>query len=156
MTSSRTEDRLHILVRLHRHVNDQPYTFEQICEFLGRWCAGGTEYATYLRYRPRREHELEGASGYFVWRGETRFRLPLRRIEPVPTFNPLAAPRWDRHVALVFGTCRVGVARKSVRHLRGFRYLEAADAPPDLQEEGGNRNMPDRMQCELQRLGVIA
>ena len=153
VTGSGTMGRLHLLVRLHRHVNDQPYTFEQICGFLERWCAGGSEYATYLRYRPRREHELEGASGYFVWRGETRFRLPLRRIEPVPAFNPLAAPRWHRHVALVFGTCRVGVGRKSVRQLRGFRYLEAADAPSDLQEEGGNRNMPDRMQSNCRGWG---
>lgn len=156
MTGSGNMGRLHLLVRLHRHVNDRPCTFEQICGFLERWYAGDSEYATYPGYRPRREHQLKGASGYFVWRGKTRFRLPLRRMEPVPAFNPLAAPRWDRHVALVFGTCHVGVERKSVRHLRGFRYLEAADAPPDLPEEGGNRSLPDRMQHELQRLGVIA
>lgn len=38
---------------------------------------------------------------------------------------------------------------------QGWRYLAVNDAPPDLTSKGAGADMPDALQIELRRLGVV-
>ena len=109
----------------------------------------------YTRNHPRRGEEvLAGGSLYWVIRGQVRVR---QRI------TGFASKRDDKGRAY----CLIGVDRELVptlarpwRPFQGWRYLTAADAPPDLPEGscGGDLAegaLPDRLVAELRALGLL-
>lgn len=128
---------LHLLKVFAPFINGQTVDYPTVRQQLARWCgAGGIEYGMWARHAPRRANELKGGSVYCVWKGGIRFRLTLIRICPVVAFRPdLENSRFANHTAIVCRPCAIDVERRPLR-MRGFRYLEDRDAPPDVDAPG--------------------
>lgn len=102
------------------------------------------------RNTPKRAAEiLDGGSLYWVIKGVIRIRQRIVGIESIV---------WDGtpHCKLVFDRKLVRVTPRAMRPFQGWRYLEAADAPADLQSLGkGAVDMPAKMVEELRELGLL-
>jgi len=99
---------------------------------------------------PRRGEEiLDGGSLYWVIKGVIRVRQRITAIKPVVMDGqPRCKLMLDRKL--------IRVAPRPMRAFQGWRYLEAASAPPDLDELGkGAADMPPRMVEELRELGLL-
>ena len=81
---------------------------------------------------PRRAAELAGGSGYFIVKGSTLFRMPFLGLEPVRDGFPDVPECYRDHTAIVCAPHIVMVEARTIRFLRGWRYLDGADVPPDL------------------------
>jgi hypothetical protein len=103
------------------------------------------------RSTPRRSAEvLDGGSIYWVIKGAVRARQ--RIIELDTAINHQGLPR----CALIFDPELVPVRARPMRAFQGWRYLEAADAPPDAL--GGldqTDELPSEMAEELRSLGLL-
>jgi hypothetical protein len=109
---------------------------------------------------PRRATEVTaGGSLYWVIGGAIAVRQRVAAI---------VEDTWDdgtRCAGLVLDPTLVPVRGRVVRPFQGWRYLEPADAPPDLVGPGGLAGMaeaqadfeamPDAMQRELRALGLL-
>ena len=113
----------------------RPVTPEKVIRLLRLWHRAGHDWSSWTTRRPKRLAELDGGSVYFVAKGETLFRCRLRGVIPVTEVDPDVSPRWRHAWALVCDTRAVMVESKRVHRLQGWRYLEDADAPADLQSE---------------------
>tara|TARA_R110000868_G_scaffold29889_2_gene110967 strand:+ start:5753 stop:6190 length:438 start_codon:yes stop_codon:yes gene_type:complete len=103
------------------------------------------------RSRPRRAEEvLEGGSIFWVIKGAVRAR---QRIVDIDTaINHKGLPR----CALIFDPELVPVRARPMRAFQGWRYLEAADAPPDaIGGPDDSEHMPAEMAEELRALGLL-
>lgn len=103
------------------------------------------------RQMPKRAAEIvPGGSVYWVIKGIVQVRQPLLELRPVKDADGLAA------CDMVFAKELIAVRPVPRRAFQGWRYLEAADAPPDL---GGDAKaiaqIPDGMRRELMALGLI-
>jgi len=117
--------------------------------------ASGTEPVSIHRTRsfPRRTDEiLEGGSLYWVIKGHVRARQRIERLDEVE-MGEGGRP----HCGIVLDPKVVRVVPRPQRAFQGWRYLEEASAPQDLYEAGGDIDaaMPDEMQAELRRLGIL-
>ncbi len=104
------------------------------------------EFATWTARCPTRLRELAAGSVYFVRARYTVFRMPFLRIEAV-----------GRRFAILMTPRLIRVEAKRVGFLRGWRYLEATEAPTDLAprkdiDAGG---MPHGMWAELKEAGLV-
>jgi hypothetical protein len=102
------------------------------------------------RMWPRREAELlDGGSLFWVFKGLVLVRQRVLRLEARVGADGVA------RCALVLDPEAVRVRPAPRRPFQGWRYLEPAEAPPDL-EAGDAReaNLPPRMLAELADLGV--
>ncbi len=110
-----------------------------------------------LRHRtrnfPRRAAEVvDGGSIYWVVSGAVLVRQRILEI---------AEAQWEDGsacAALVLDPALVPVAGRPVRAFQGWRYLEAAAAPPDLAAIAvaeGAEQMPEPMRRELRELGLL-
>jgi hypothetical protein len=59
------------------------------------------------------------------------------------------------HCGLVYDKVLTPVSPRPRRPFQGWRYLEAADAPPDLARSKGARGLPEHLQRELAALGLL-
>jgi hypothetical protein len=103
------------------------------------------------RQMPKRADEIvPGGSVYWVIKGVVQVRQPLIALRAVTGS--------DGHSAcdMVFASKLVAVRPVPRRAFQGWRYLNAADAPPDL---GGDSKaiakIPESMRRELMALGLI-
>lgn len=103
------------------------------------------------RAYPKRESEIiPGGSLYWVMRGMIVCRQPIVNFEQVTGNDGIKR-------------CRINFAPKIVpvrpiprRAFQGWRYLEGADAPPDLRSPAkGDATMPEKLQRELAALGLL-
>jgi hypothetical protein len=104
------------------------------------------------RMAPKREDELlAGGSLYWVIRGAIEARQKLLAIEPFRDSEGVSRCR------LVLDPELIAVAPRPMRPFQGWRYLKAADAPPDLSqaEADGLAAMPEEMRRELRELGLL-
>jgi len=103
------------------------------------------------RMTPKREAELlDGGSIYWVIKGQIAARERLVAIEPFRDKDGIARCR------LVMEPKLIPVVPRPMRPFQGWRYLSAADAPPDLGKRGdGLSDMPEPMRRELRDLGLI-
>lgn len=103
------------------------------------------------RSTPRRAEEvLDGGSIYWVIRGVIQARQPVIGLES--STNPEGLPR----CAIVLGEPLVRTVPRHCRPFQGWRYLQPADAPPDLgSAEDLAETMPPEMLAELKDLGLI-
>ena len=102
------------------------------------------------RMMPRRADELlDGGSLYWVIKGHVLARQALIGIEPFRDSDGVGRCR------LVLGEDVVEVRPRPLRAFQGWRYLVAADAPPDLAGRAPGDAMPDEMRRELAELGLL-
>lgn len=103
------------------------------------------------RMRPRREAELlDGGSIYWVIKGEIRVRQALLGIERKTGEDGISRALLRLEPGLI------RTVPRAQRAFQGWRYLAAADAPPDLTAGGEDLgDMPLEMRAELRSLGLL-
>jgi hypothetical protein len=102
------------------------------------------------RMFPRRRDEiLPGGSLYWVIRGSILCRQPIAAFEPVKGADGIERCR------IAFKPRIVPVVPAPRRAFQGWRYLEGADAPPDLKKGSAVKGLSPRMRRELSELGLI-
>lgn len=90
-----------------------------------RWQGGPARHVT--RMWPKREAEIiAGGSIYWVFKGVMQARQPVIAMEEVIGEDGI------RRCALVLEPGLIRTAAAPRRPFQGWRYLSAADAPPDL------------------------
>ncbi|NDG51294.1 MAG: DUF1489 family protein [Rhodospirillales bacterium] len=100
----------------------------------------------------RRDDILDGGSIFWVIGGFVQLRQRLLDI---------IEDRWDDGTpcaGLVLDPVLVPVEARPVKAFQGWRYLDAASAPPDvaaMREAPGAQAMPEAMLRELRSLGLI-
>jgi hypothetical protein len=101
------------------------------------------------RMTPKRADEiLGGGSLYWVIKGQIAARQRLLAFREV---KKNGVP----HCGFVYDKELVAVVARPRRAFQGWRYLEAADAPPDLARTKGATNVPEALQRELAALGLL-
>jgi hypothetical protein len=101
------------------------------------------------RMTPKRAAEiLAGGSLYWVIKGQIAARQKLLEFRDV---RKNGVP----HCGLVYDKALVPVVARPRRAFQGWRYLESADAPPDLSRTSGAKDLPESLQRELAALGLL-
>ena len=101
------------------------------------------------RMTPKRTTEiLDGGSLYWVIKGQIAARQKLLAFRAVKK-NGIP------HCGLVYDRELVPVVLRPRRAFQGWRYLEEADAPPDIARTKGARDLPESLQRELAALGLL-
>lgn len=123
-------------------------------EELESWvrdCRKGRDTLDHVtRMFPKREAEiLPGGSLYWVIRGMIQCRQPIAALEPVTGTDGIERCR------IVFKPQIIQVRATPKRAFQGWRYLEAADVPPDLPKSARASGMPVQMRRELAELGLL-
>ena len=98
------------------------------------------------RQTPKRAAEiLDGGSLYWVIKGQVLVRQKIIAIETLD-----AGPQPCR---IMLDEALIETAPQPRRAFQGWRYFEAADAPPDL-KVGGDEEMPADLARQLRELGA--
>lgn len=123
-------------------------------EELEQWIrdakAGRDSLDHVTRMFPRRRPEIvPGGSLYWVIRGLILCRQPIADLEPVTGSDGIERCR------IVFKPKIIPVRPTPRRAFQGWRYLEAADAPPDLPKGGVTKGLSAKMRRELADLGLL-
>jgi hypothetical protein len=102
------------------------------------------------RHMPKRSEDLlDGGSLYWVIKGVIRVRQRLVGLVHVDTEG-------RRRCALMLDRKLVRVEPRSRGAFQGWRYLEVADAPPDVIGAAAKaEEMPGKMAAELRDLGLL-
>jgi hypothetical protein len=97
----------------------------------------------------RRDEIVPGGSLYWVIRGLILCRQPIAAFEPVKGADGIERCR------IVFKPQIVPVVPSPRRAFQGWRYLEEADAPPDLKKSERSKGLTEKMRRELSELGLL-
>ena len=135
MTKSERKPGLHLLrgfVQWTDRRDDTPIKTVAEAEDWVRYIAacGYDRFYTWSTRRPKRAKALEGGSVFFVGgerRAQTLFRMPLVEIEPD-----------GDGVVICMRPELIRVERHFVGRVRGWRYLDGANTPPDQPERAGD------------------
>jgi len=101
------------------------------------------------RNRPRRAEEiLDGGSIYWIIKGVMSARQNIIDLAEVQRADGQAA------CGLVLSSDLVATVPTKMRIFQGWRYLEADDAPADLNDPV-DESMPPALLAELRELGVL-
>ena len=104
-------------------------TIDQAEEYVEHIAAQGfDEFYTGTARAPRRASEMKGGSLYFVKNRIALFRMPFKRVE----FDRETARRFQGEILVIMEPRLIRVEQRQVGFVRGWRYLEDKDAPPDL------------------------
>ena len=119
-----------------------------IDHLVGRWAARGEPYALGTRYLPKRHAEI-GGTGSLYW--IIKHQLVAR--SPILGF----AEQEGGRTGIILDQQLVLVRAQPRRAHQGWRYLEAADAPPDLAAAGGEAvaAMPPALVGKLVELALL-
>jgi len=110
---------------------------------------GAMELSHVTRNWPKRAGELlTGGSIYWVMSGAIVARQRLAAFRPVTVHD---VP----HCRIVFDPALIAVVPRPHRPFQGWRYLPAADAPPDIQKGRRPDGIPAAVALELTRLGLL-
>ena len=109
------------------------------------------EHIHTTRMVPKRTDELlDGGSLYWVIRGQIACREELIAIRPFVDKDGIGRCR------LVLRPKVIVVEPRPFRAFQGWRYLQAKDAPRDLDRVApGARHMPEELRRELRDLGLL-
>lgn len=132
-------------------------SIEDLADWQSRVLAGKTGYGKVdklfhtTRMTPKRGEELlDGGSLYWVMSGTIRVRQKLLDIEQYKDSEGIKRCR------LVLDPPLIQTRPAPRRPFQGWRYLEAKDAPADLDmSNAGADDMPAEMQAELMELGLL-
>jgi len=107
-------------------------------------------HAHVTRMAPKRAAELAGGSLYWVIKGQISARQRLLGLEPFIDRDGIGRCK------LWLDEAVVAVAPRPMRPFQGWRYYQAQDAPPDLDEsQEGVAAMPETLRRELAALGLL-
>jgi hypothetical protein len=99
------------------------------------------------RFRPKRAEELVGGSIYWI----VKHRIAARQ-----TILGFAEREEDRRTIIRLDPSLVVVKAQPKRAHQGWRYLEAADTPPDFEgESDGTAELPAKLAIKLSALFLI-
>lgn len=103
------------------------------------------------RMWPKREADiLNGGSIYWVIKGEVLCRQRVLRLDEVTGSDGI------RRCAIVSDPELIRVSPALRRPFQGWRYLETADAPPDLRKGAeGDSALPSELNRALAEIGVL-
>lgn len=151
------EDLDHLVAVQHRLAH--PFGEEE-----GRIAAAGAPDAAapvgrhWTLQTPKRAAEVvDGGSIYWVIKGVIRARNPIVAIEQRLRPNEYNDGRPVKKCAIVYAPGPIEVTPRPRRPHQGWRYLDPADAPPDLGGPGAriDPEMPEDMKAELAELGLL-
>jgi hypothetical protein len=99
----------------------------------------------------RREELLDGGSLYWVIKGIVQVRQPLLDISEGRKEDGTPC------CLLILKTELIAVRPRPRRAFQGWRYLSAAEAPPDLKRSSANgiTAMPPKLRKQLAELGLL-
>lgn len=101
------------------------------------------------RQTPKRADELlAGGSLYWVIKGQIMARQTLLELRAMTV-------KGVPHCGLVHHEDLIPVRPRPRSAFQGWRYLEAADAPPDLPALKGDAALPETLRRELAALGLL-
>lgn len=122
-------------------------TVEELLDWRRATAQPGTPWILRTRQTPKRAAEmLEGGSVYRVFKGVILCRQEILAIETVgEKSNARCEVTLDDEVVRVAPTPR--------RAFQGWRYLQAADAPPDL-DPGLETDLPPELARRLREAGA--
>ena len=108
-------------------------------------------HAHVTRMAPKRtEQVLDGGSLYWVVKGMISARQEIVGLEPFVDADGIGRCK------IWLGETVVAVAPRPMRAFQGWRYYQAKDAPPDIDEaQPGFAAMPEGMRRELASLGLL-
>lgn len=113
---------------------------------LRRWVERGSEALMTTRYLPKRHEEMIGGSLYWIIEHAIVARSEILRFEQ----------RDDGRWTIVLEPKLRLVHPRAKRAHQGWRYLEDADAPRDLEAgEAAGDALPGRMVRDLSKLGLV-
>lgn len=123
-------------------------------EELEQWirdCKAGRDTLDHTtRMFPARKNEiLAGGSLYWVIRGLILCRQPIAGLVPVKGKDGISRCRID------FKPKIIPVRPTPRRAFQGWRYLDAAAAPPDLPKGAAAKGLSRKMRRELSELGLL-
>jgi len=102
------------------------------------------------RHAPRRAEELlDGGSMYWVIKGRVAARQRLIGFEKDTD------EEGRKFCFIQLDPELVPTASRRHRAFQGWRYLKAADAPPDQPKRSGEEDFPPEMAAELRELGLL-
>lgn len=109
------------------------------------------EHIHRTRMVPKRADELtDGGSLFWVIRGEIMCRQRIRAVRPFHDKDGVG------RCGLVLDPKPVLVEPRPYRAFQGWRYLQVADAPRDLDKAApGAAAMPEKLRRELRELGLM-
>ncbi len=97
------------------------------------------------RYRPKRDAELAGGSLYWIIAHQIVARSPILALET----------REDGRTDIVIPAAALPVSPRPRRAHQGWRYLEGADAPPDLDAASAEAALPAQLHAKLAALALL-
>ena len=101
------------------------------------------------RLMPKRRDEiLGGGSIYWVIKGHFIARQKISDLKPLPKYG-------EAHFAIIYEPKLTLVAPRQTQQIEGWRYLPAADAPPDLPTDQASKNLPEDLILELFDWGLL-
>ena len=123
-------------------------------EELESWvrdCRAGRDTLDHVTrsFPKRREEIVPGGSLYWVIRGMILCRQPIAGLEAVTGADGIERCR------IVFKPKIIAVRPAPRRAFQGWRYLEVADAPPDLPRTARAEGISGKMRRELAELGLL-
>lgn len=121
---------------------------------LGQWirdCKAGRDSLDHTtRMFPARKDELlDGGSLYWVIRGLILCRQPIADLVAVKGKDGISRCRIE------FKPKIIPVRPTPRRAFQGWRYFDAADAPPDLPKGAAAKGLSQKMRRELSELGLL-
>lgn len=122
-----------------------------LAEIQARLMAEDGRIRHFTRNTPRRAKQvLDGGSLYRVIKGVLQVRQRIIAIDRAHRADGSPA------CALTLDPLLVRVRPRTMRAFQGWRYLDPADAPPDLEDgEDPGTDMPPEMMAELRELGLL-
>lgn len=128
------------------HITKVAYGAQSLEEMRSWFASRGDEAFLTTRYLPKRHEEIVGGSLFWIFRHQLVMRSPILRFEPAP----------DGRTHIVIASRLIDLHPRTRRAHQGWRYLEDADAPPDLAEgEHAGEVMPGKLAADLARLGLV-
>ena len=115
----------------------------------------GALYHQTRSHPKRRDEILKGGSLYWIICGVMRVRQRIVGIEDAPMEGGEQDIRRRPSCRLILDPELVPVEPRAHRPFQGWRYLEPADAPRDLEAGDESAEMPPAMAAELRELGLI-
>ena len=121
------------------------YGAQSLEEVHGWFRTRGDQARLTTRNLPRRHAEMIGGSVYWILKHQLVARSEILGFAEAP----------DGRTDIVIASRLIDVHPRPRRAHQGWRYLEPADAPPDLASGESADLLPPQIASELARLGLV-